>query len=147
MWKHDGIVFGCDQCEYKASVKGNLKAHKESIHDGRVKFDCDQCGFKAATQQSLKSHKAYKHDPDQIQSDHEGKRQKSCKNKVSKRDGVKFDCDQCSHQATRPDSLKVHKAAKHGGIKFDCDQCSHQVTRPDSLKAHKGKSLISHLKT
>ena len=29
---HDGIKYGCDQCEYKATKPGNLKRHIQAMH-------------------------------------------------------------------------------------------------------------------
>ena len=33
---HDGVIYSCGKCEYKATQKGNLQQHMKSIHD-RVK--------------------------------------------------------------------------------------------------------------
>ena len=30
--KHEGIVYSCNQCNYKATQQGHLKAHKQSKH-------------------------------------------------------------------------------------------------------------------
>ena len=45
--KHEGVKFLCDQCNYKATQKGHLKAHIQSKHEN-VKFHCDKCDFKVA---------------------------------------------------------------------------------------------------
>ena len=34
--KYEGIRFYCDQCEYKVTQKGDLRAHKESKHENIV---------------------------------------------------------------------------------------------------------------
>ena len=60
----------CNQCDYKATLKGDLLKHIQSKHEG-VKFPCDQCDFKAKGKGQLLRH---------IKSKHEG---------------VKFPCDQC----------------------------------------------------
>ena len=32
--KHEGVRYSCDQCEHQATHQGNLKKHKEAIHEG-----------------------------------------------------------------------------------------------------------------
>ena len=39
---HEGIKYPCNQCEYKASEKGQLQIHIQSQHEG-IKYPCDQC--------------------------------------------------------------------------------------------------------
>ena len=39
--KHEGFVYSCDQCDYKASYKHAFRIHKQSIHED-IKFDCEQ---------------------------------------------------------------------------------------------------------
>ena len=34
MSKHEGFKYPCDQCEYEASKKSNLKTHKMAKHEG-----------------------------------------------------------------------------------------------------------------
>ena len=46
------IKFDCDQCEYKATTKSNLRVHKLSKHEG-ILFDCDQCVYEATQKRSL----------------------------------------------------------------------------------------------
>ena len=59
--KHEGIMFGCDQCDYKGATKQHLKTHKESVHDG-ILFACDQCKHKGTTKSNLRIHKECVHD-------------------------------------------------------------------------------------
>jgi hypothetical protein len=37
--KHEGIVYSCNQCDYKATQQANLKRHQQSKHEG-VKYSC-----------------------------------------------------------------------------------------------------------
>ena len=50
---HEVICYKCDQCEYKATIKGALTKHIESIHEG-IHYNCDQCEFMAAQKADLK---------------------------------------------------------------------------------------------
>ena len=36
------VTYSCNQCEYKAKQKQQLKVHIESNH-GNVTYSCDQC--------------------------------------------------------------------------------------------------------
>ena len=67
-------MFLFNQCEFKASWKGNLMRHIKSIHEGvrfpviiyeGANFSCDQCEFKASWKGDLFRH---------IKSIHEGVR-------------------------------------------------------------------------
>ena len=43
---HESVEYPCDQCDYKATLKGNILKHLKSKHEG-IKFPCDQCDYKA----------------------------------------------------------------------------------------------------
>ena len=42
--RHEGIKHNCDQCDFQASEKSNLRVHIKSKHDG-TKYPCDQCDY------------------------------------------------------------------------------------------------------
>ena len=52
---HEGQMFQCPQCEYKATFKVNLQTHLKSVHEGQ-KFQCPQCEFKATQKGNLQRH-------------------------------------------------------------------------------------------
>ena len=53
---HDGFKkYSCEFCDYKASQKGNLQQHVQSIHVG-VKYSCEFCDYKASQKGHLKQH-------------------------------------------------------------------------------------------
>ena len=52
---HEGVKFPCEQCDYKATEKGELLRHMKSIHEG-VKFTCEQCDYKATGNGYLLTH-------------------------------------------------------------------------------------------
>ena len=43
-----GVKFSCDQCDYKATRKGSLKTHIQSVHE-KVRYSCNQCDHQAST--------------------------------------------------------------------------------------------------
>jgi hypothetical protein len=58
-YKHEGVRYSCDQCEYKATTTGNLILN-DSIHKG-VCYPCGQCYYKATVVGSLKRHRKSNH--------------------------------------------------------------------------------------
>jgi len=104
--------FKCNLCDYTSRQKWNLKAHKESQHDG-VRYYCNLCDHSASTLRYLQTHK---------ESRHEGK---------------KYPCDECDYAATQPGNLKLHKRSKHDGITYPCDQCDYLAVCVANLKRHK----------
>ena len=53
--------YSCDQCDYKATHKGSLKRHIESVH-GDKQYPCDKCDYKTAWKGNLKTHIDSVHD-------------------------------------------------------------------------------------
>jgi hypothetical protein len=54
--QHEGVRYGCNQCDYKAPYNGQLTKHKQDQHEG-VRFGCDQCEYKATIKGHLARHK------------------------------------------------------------------------------------------
>ena len=59
------------------------------------------------------------------------------RHKITKHEGVKYNCDQCDEEFTEMGNLKRHKLTKHDGIRYDCDQCEARFYDQDTLKKHK----------
>ena len=49
------LIYPCDPCDYKATVKSNLKINVDSIHV-EVIYPFDQCDYKATQKDDLKKH-------------------------------------------------------------------------------------------
>ena len=49
---HDNIRYLCDQCDFKATCKGNLKLHLDSIHKG-VQYLRAHCGYTSSTKNNF----------------------------------------------------------------------------------------------
>ena len=58
------MTYPCDQCDFKATIKGNLTQHVQSIHEG-VTHQCDQCDYKATQKGNLTIHEGVPHPCDQ----------------------------------------------------------------------------------
>ena len=58
---HKGVSFSCDQCNYKTAQNSNLFRHIESKHEGlKFKFPCDQCDYRAKQKFNLMRHMKYR---------------------------------------------------------------------------------------
>ena len=110
-FKHEGVYYDCNQCDYQATTQGNLTQHIHSKHEG-VKYACNQCDKQFTQQSNLRTH---------IQSIHEG---------------VKYACNQCDKQFTEQGSLTKHIQSVHEGVKYACNQCDKQFTEQGSLTRH-----------
>ena len=114
---HENLWFECDQCEYKASQKGNLKMHIQFKHEG-LAFSCDQCNYTSKLKGAIKRHK--------LKNIHIQSQQPSKEYKCNQ-------CDFSSARRQRPGrELRNHMKSKH----FNCDRCDHQATSDLSLKTH-----------
>ena len=47
--------YSCDMCDYKATHKGIVDRHMDSVH-GDVWHSCDQCDYKTKWKDNLKKH-------------------------------------------------------------------------------------------
>ena len=68
------VMYDCNQCDYTATLKGNLTTHIKSFH-GEMKYLCNQCNSIFTLQGNLTTN---------IQSVHEG---------------VKYGCNHCDYRA------------------------------------------------
>ena len=105
------VKYACNQCNYYAKKKGDLKIHIKSKHEG-VNYSCDQCSHKNVTKGGLKRH---------VQSKHEG---------------IRYSCYQCDHKTTDKGHLRIHQESKHEGVKYPCNTCDLQFVHQSSLKLH-----------
>ena len=110
-YQDESEKYSCDQCEYSAGKRINLKQHKEKEHEGR-RYTCNQCEYSACSRSHLRHHKKVKHE------------------------GMRYLCDQCKYAATTSSDLKRHKEVKHEGIRYPCDQCEYSAGQLAHLKEH-----------
>ena len=50
--KHEGVKYGCDQCDYQATQRSDLNRHIQTVHEG-VRYACVQCDYQATRQGNL----------------------------------------------------------------------------------------------
>ena len=63
-WQHTkpklgGLKYACNQCDYQATLQGNLTKHIQFVHEG-VKYVCNQCDYQGS-KDSLRYHLKMKH--------------------------------------------------------------------------------------
>ena len=52
---HEGLRFGCDQCDYVALRKDKLRDHILAIHEG-IRYGCKMCEYQAKRKDTLLKH-------------------------------------------------------------------------------------------
>ena len=99
----------CTLCDAVLGNKDSLKAHIESIHEGK-RHVCDICGHSAAYSQSLREH---------IKIVHEGK--KIVKKKYDRPPKICLVCQKSFRDSYK---LKMHMQSVHGIIVLSNSRCS-----------------------
>ena len=59
-FKHSGLRYDCNQCDYQTSYPQNLKKHSSRAHNDVV-FSCNECDYKCKNDSTLRSHVNTKH--------------------------------------------------------------------------------------
>jgi len=123
--------FSCNQCDFEASKKSQLKQHSNTVHRP-TKFACNQCDFKANCKRNLKEHSNVHHI---------SKIQKKCKfceftafdkselkthllniHKYQSRYRSNI-CEHCKFKATNQVELTKHLRTHHS--KYQCEKCKY----------------------
>ena len=62
---HNGILYFCDQCDYKPKVKVKVKYHKLNVHEGKT-YKCLECTGSYPSPDDLRQHTKNVHQQDQL---------------------------------------------------------------------------------
>jgi len=150
---HRGIVFPCDHCDYKATQKGHLKAHIQSLHGKTTVCFCNLCDKKFSSKPSLRYHiynyHTVKKDNGNFSTVMESGKIKcrDCDKEYLNRNnllrhfnivhkGFRVSCDMCDFKAGEKSALKTHIQSIHEKIRYDCSQCDYKATQKGHLKTH-----------
>jgi uncharacterized Zn-finger protein len=111
---HFGVKFDCLECDYKATTKGNLTQHINTVHREIRKYECDRCESSFTQSGNLATH---------IQSVH---------NKI------RFGCtvEGCDKSYSQKRYLTNHIKSFHEGQEHRCDQCGTVLSTKPHLKRH-----------
>ena len=115
---HSTVILSCNICDFKAKRKGQLKEHKQTMHEGsknKRKYNpggpvnCSHCGKSYTDKKSLWRHKNTEHYK------------------------IRYYCSFCDFKGT---NLRRHIRSIHEGKKHPCSICAYQATQTNSLKNH-----------
>ena len=96
--QHVLTQYNCDQCNCYFSGKNNLRLHKKSAHEQKVRaFQCD-CGSKFKNKIGLSTHKKAVHDQKE------------------------FRCKYCDSEYKYNSSLRTHVRSVHDARKYVCNK-------------------------
>ena len=133
------IEYSCQQCDFKAILKRDLKNHNELKHEKEVeKIQCEECGYicsKGAMYQHNLLHKGVELFCDRCNYT----TFKSChlKEHVKNIHEPEYSyCDQCVYHTKRVSKLKLHKEQEHEGKLFTCNLCEFTAKQLDRVEDH-----------
>ena len=133
------LKLSCDQCEYKADTKPNLKMHVETQHQPleAVRYSCEQCDYKAFTKPNLKTHE---------ETDHH---QKKAEKKVAKKSSKRKNCDLCGKKFNKEETYMNHMKKDHGQLQnneLNQNNTISTLTSQRILRSNKKKSsTLDHI--
>ena len=119
-YRHKGLEYPCDQCEYAGNKRMHLKKHTLRKHIKEGLYRCFQCEFATDYLQHFKEHQSVYHTEDV------GKKTVHVKY---------FPCNLCDYEGSQVD-LIYHEKYRHKGVKYPCDQCEYATNIIADLKYH-----------
>ena len=132
--------YSCNECEFKASLKRDLKNHKEALHTKVAEtIQCEECGY-IGTKSGLYNHKLLhagvklfcdRCDYSTLKSYHLKEHTKNI------HEPAYVYCDECVFQTKRLGKLKTHKEQEHEGILFECNVCEYKAKSLSRMEDHK----------
>jgi len=133
------------------------EVNSEGMEDSQDWFSCYLCGFMASSDDALRGHIATEHEGGNRthrvkkyqcdQCSYEASKLRMLKqHKVSAHEAESlFLCDKCDYQALSPHILKVHKTSKHDRVEYRCDMCHYTTNWAANLTTHRRKKHMEPL--
>ena len=59
--KHEGVIFQCEECDYRVTSKYSLAQHRRALHE-KIKYPCDTCNYESTRKSNLAKHQRLMHD-------------------------------------------------------------------------------------
>ena len=130
--EHKGkTLFNCDDCQYGSNWRGNVKTHKESVHQENM-HQCEYCEYNSKWKTAFQEHKREKHNLFER------------KSKYFRNGKMPVKCAICEFSATSAKIIANHRR-KHRtefDAYFKCDQCEYEAISEGGLKKH---NLFTHI--
>lgn len=131
-----GQYFMCDQCSYLGKNLRSLKRHKEK-HKG-ILFECEDCEYKTSTRQLLASHVKGNHVDLHLKCtdcDYECPTYSRMKRHTEERHSDNsFQCNDCDYKGRTKDNLYYHKVKEHTA--YVCTICQKEESSRYMLNKH-----------
>jgi len=114
---HDEKKFVCEFCPKRFVGRNFLTNHVAAVHTLERRFQCDNCEYKAKTRQQLREHKL-RHSEPRYECKHCGKKMVSRSNWLTHEmthTGEKpYACTECNYRCIQCNDMKKHYLNKHG---------------------------------
>ena len=146
---HESKAFECIICSKQFSRKDNMLDHKRRMHDMERNQKCDQCDYSAFKKSELKVHQVKVHTVQErlFQCGHCGQDFTSANNLKRHKFNVHekwkhLKCEFCNASFRTPGRLSQHLNAKHVPSKskikeFKCHVCNKKYDSKENLRVHK----------
>ena len=135
----NGMMYCCDQCDYRNKNKSKIREHRESEHEG-IRYNCPSCDYKAKRPSHLRFHVEAIHEKIRYmckQCDHEFTAKENLTRHVqAQHEKLKYSCSACKAQFVDKGILRRHILSQHEGIRYPCPQCDHMATSKAGSKEH-----------
>ena len=111
--KHPDFEYLCDKCNVRFTSRSAHSRHMHHQHK-YLPRSCDQCSYTGKSGIHLRLHIRSRHTTLSLEQ-----------------------CTQCSFQSRKRTTLRYHVRVTHEGIKYQCEKCGKECSRPFRLKEHR----------
>ena len=153
--KHEGTKYYCDECDYNATTKNNVRIHRESKHLGKIYY-CTECSYSSNCEESVNKHRRAKHlgiFHNCIHCDYKSLWQDNVRRHVKNMHigaiqlkemrvnrGVSSNkfilkCQLCNFTSKSEKDLVIHKKNSHEGVQYICEDCDQQARIEHKVKS------------
>lgn len=134
-------MFNCEICGSEFTTKGNLKNHKNNVHEKPDAFQCILCNKTFPNKNYFVEHDEifHKNKKDEFKCETCGNgynTKKNLKRHIMRNHEVpKYKCDLCGRTYKDKSYLNIHLKA-HSKAKIECESCDKVFTSKVALKQH-----------
>ena len=127
----------CDQCDYLAMTKNQLKLHIKSKHEGK-RIKCPKCDKTYVFHSDMVVHFKAEHDQVKFKCQ-KCEFESKWKGTLDAHEGGGFKCNHCSYIGSEKSNLVAHQKRLHRTTKLNCreDDCVASFSSKSFLNEHK----------